>query len=235
MSVPVAPPLNGRRVAEFYVASEVSRRSVLREYAKPREEQEARIIIYDPVRRILPSYFQSGRDPSVLTHLEEQLRAREFKSRDFSETWYKANSSAIAALRDIDLGGTFDAVESRRASVYAGGLRIISTVDVYATFKPKRGKRVRVGLIVNPVAPKMRPEKRDLARSIECEIAVRAAASCSIPMDRVLYVDLPKGTVTGYTGPKGRIWDEIGATCELIVRDWRDIRISMSREESSSG
>src|SRR5579884_3596279 len=35
MSVPEAPPLNGRRIAEFYTASEVAKRSVLRAYALP--------------------------------------------------------------------------------------------------------------------------------------------------------------------------------------------------------
>jgi hypothetical protein len=51
MSIPPAPLLNGRRIAEFYCATEVAKRTVLRAYAKPPEEQEARVILYDPIRK----------------------------------------------------------------------------------------------------------------------------------------------------------------------------------------
>jgi hypothetical protein len=234
MAVPTAPPLNGRRIAEFYVASEVAKKSVLRAYAKPPEEQEARIILYDPVRKVIPEYFRSGRESAVLDRVTKQLETRQFNDRDFTDMWYKSNSSAVAALRDLDLRGTFEDIVSARPSVTAAGLRIISTADFYATFVPKLGKTRRVGVIVNPSGVTVRNEKRTIWINIESEIALRAAASERIEVEEAMYVDLRKGDVTRYSGPKKRIWDEIHATSERIVRDWRDIRIEQHAQDEGT-
>jgi len=231
MPTPTAPPLNGRRIAEFYNATEVAKKSVLRAYAKPPEEQEARIILYDPIRKALPDYFRSDRDSAVLDHVAEKLETREFRTREFSDTWYKSNSAALAALRDLDLRGTFEDVTTSRASIIAAKLRIISTADFYATFVPKQGKRRRVGVIVNPSGITVRADKRGTWINIESEIACRAAAAHDLKIDEAMYIDLRKGDITRYNGPKKLMWNEIVATCERIVRDWRDIRMERGTGE----
>jgi hypothetical protein len=231
MPVPIAPPLNGRRVAEFYCATEVAKRTVLRAYAKPPDEQEARIILYDPIRKVLPDYFRSGRESAVLDRVAEQLKTREFSTRAFTETWYKANSSALAALRDLDLHGMLSDVGTERTAVAASIVRIISTVDFFAMFTPKQGKPRRVAVIVNPSGVTVRTEKRSIWINIESEVACRAAGEHKIEIAEIMYVDLRKGDVKRYVGPKKRMWDEIVATCERIVRDWREIRLEQQRRQ----
>ena len=217
MSVPEAPPLNGRRIAEFYTASEVAKRSVLRAYALPAEEQEARIILYDPVRKILPEYFDSGRDTAILDRVGAQLGERSFRTREFTEKWYKSNSSALRALQDLDLAGELIEVDSSRASVKVGRLRLVSTVDFYATFVPRLGKRRRVGVIIHPSGVAKPPEARRTWINVESEVAWRAAVAQGIEIDEIMYIDLPKQEIRRYKGPRVRIWDEIGATCERII------------------
>lgn len=236
MPVPQAPPLNGRTIAEFYTASEVSKRTALRAYAKPTDEPQARIIMYDPVRKILPEYFGADRDPVILDRVAAQLGGRAFKTREFTDTWYRSNSSALRALRDLDLAGAMEDVRSSRASVMVGKLRVISSVDFYGTFIPRLGKRRRVGVIVNPSGiRKASAEVRRTWISIEAEVALRAADASHFEIEEIMYIDLPKSDVQRYKGPKTRIWDEVGATCERIVRDWREIRIERDRFEHGIG
>jgi hypothetical protein len=236
MPVPQAPPLNGRAIAEFYTASEVSKLTTLRAYAKPPDEPQPRIIMYDPVRKILREYFGSGRDGTVLDRVAAQLSARGFKTREFTDKWYKSNSSALRALRDLDLGGEMHDVRSPRAAVTVGALRVISSVDFYATFVPRLGKTRRVGVVINPSGiRKASAEVRRTWISIESEVAWRAAQAAGIEIDEIMYIDLPKSDVQRYKGPKVRIWDEVGATCKRIVRDWREIRLEQDRPEHGTG
>jgi hypothetical protein len=235
MPVSQAPLRNGRAIAEFYTASEVSKRTTLRAYAKPPDEQRARIIMYDPVRKVLPEYFHADRDPAVLDRVAAELRGRGFKTRRFTDRWYKSNSSALRALRDLNLPGEMRDILAPRASVTVGDLRVASSADFYATFVPRLGKARRVAVIVNPSGiRKASAEVRRTWINIESEVAWRAAESAGVKTDEILYIDLPKSDVQRYKGPKRRIWDEVGATCERIVRDWRDISAENDRPDDGA-
>jgi hypothetical protein len=236
MPVPQAPPLNGRAIAEFYTASEVSKLTTLRTYATPAEEPQARVIMYDPVRKIVPEYFGTDRNPAVLDRVAAHLAEHGFKTREFTDKWYKSNSSALRALRDLDLAGVIHDVRSQRASITVGKLRIISSVDFYATFVPRLGKTRRVGVIINPSGiRRASAEVRRTWISIEAEVAWRAAQAGNIEIDEIVYIDLPKSDIQRYKGPKIRIWGEVGATCQRIVRDWREIRLEDDQSEHGTG
>ena len=90
-------------------------------------------------------------------------------------------------------------------------------------------------MIVNPSGIKLASEeKRDVWKSIECEVAYRAALATNLELDEVVYVDLPKDVVTWHKVPKKRVWAEIDATCERIFRDWRDIRLERDEEQGTA-
>lgn len=237
MPVQKRPPLNGRNIAEFYTASETAKRSTLREYAKPPEHQQARIIMYDPVRRILAEYFRDGRVAAALDRTESMLERPRFESVAFYEKWRKSNRVALAHIRELDIGGTFEDVCTSKTAVDVRNLAINSTSDFYATFIPNapNAKRRRVAVIINPPGIKTSSaEKRKIWIDIEAEIARRAAADGRIEIEEIIYVDLPRLGVHRLRGSKARVWSEIDATCERIFRDWRDIRLESLREEPGS-
>lgn len=236
MSAPAAPPLNGRNVAEFYTASEATKRTKLRAYAKPPEEQAARVIMYDLVRRSLPEYFGNGRSEETLDRLGVMLKKRQFSNAEFDATWHKSNRAALQHLRELNLGGRFEDVRARRSQLDVRRLRVYSTVDFYATFIPdsRRAKTRAVAVIINPSGIKGAEEKRKLWAAIESEIAWRCADEHGIEIDEVMYVDLPKQVIYRHKGPKIRLWDEVDATCERIARDWREIRLEQFRDEEES-
>jgi hypothetical protein len=237
MPSPAVPPLNGRNVAEFYTASEATKRTKLRAYAKPPAEQAARVIMYDLLRRSLPEYFGKGRDEDVLTRLGMMLGKRQFSNAEYDATWHKSNRAAVQHLRELDLQGRFEDVRTRRGHVEVRRLRVYSTVDFYATFVPIsiRAKPRSVAVIINPSGIKAATaEKRKTWATIEAEIAWRAAQEYGFEIDEVMYVDLPKQEIYRHKGPKVRIWDEIDATCERIVRDWREIRLEQGGEEEET-
>lgn len=236
MPVRAMPPLNGRNLAEFYVAGEAAKRTTLRAYARPEDEQHARIIMYDAIRRIVPEYFKSGRSDDVLTATERFLAEKTFSNPEFAETWHKSNKTAIANLRALQIRGEFHDLRTKKTDITVGKIRVLSTADFYATYAPAatNGKTKCVAVIINPSGIKRPEDKRKTWIAIESEVALRAALNNDIRLDEVLYIDLPKGLISRHTGPKKTVWAEIDATCERIFRDWREIRLEASQGETGT-
>jgi hypothetical protein len=238
MPLPQKPPLNGRNLAEFYVSTETAKRSTLRAYAKPPEEQEARIIMYDPIRRIIVEYFSRERDIAILDRCKETLALKRFRTEDFTERYHKTNRSALAHLRDFDIRGTFELVTPARASILVGKLTVISTVDFYARYVPSasNGKPRQVGVIVNPAGiRKSKEEQRKMWALIEAEVGFRAAAEKATKIEEMMYLDLGRGELYRFKQPRQRIWAEIDATVERIFRDWREIRLEIQAGGEEAG
>jgi hypothetical protein len=226
MPIPASPPLNGRNLAEFYVTGEAAKLSTLREYAKPVGEQQARIIMYEPIRRVVRDYFQSGRDADVLDRITRNLETRHFDNADYDAIWHRSNSTAIRNLRSIPIKGEFQDVNVLKTNIIVSGVRVISTVDFYATYVPKasNGTTRRVGIIVNPSGIRKPTEKRKQWVRIESELAFRAAIGAAQNIEGIMYLDLAKQEVNFHLGPKKTIWSEIEATCYRLLRDWRELR-----------
>lgn len=231
MTPPLHPPINGRNLAEYYVASEASKLSTLREYAKPLDEQQARILMYDPIRKFVRDYFKSGRDDQVLERASSFHRSKHFANADYETMYHKANETAIANLRAIKVRGDFHDVVVAGAALTSNGVRVTSTAEFYALFVPKaaNGKRKRVAVIVNPSKIKGTSEKRKTWLNIESEVAFQAAIINGANIDEVFYLDLQKQDLYQHEGPKKTIKAEIDATCYRLIRDWRELRIEMSR------
>jgi hypothetical protein len=228
MPVPQKPPLNGRNLAEFYLSSETVKRTTLIAYARPVEEQQARILMYDPIRRIVHEYFASGRSSAVLGRCADTLARKQFDNPSFDEKWHKSNKSALAHLRNLSVPGTFCDTRVARLSIAADKVTVFSTVDFYGRFVPSaaNSKERSVGVIVNPSGIKKRlPDQRKLWAQIESEVAFRAADAHGIVIEEVIYIDLMRSELQRFKGPRKRLWAEIVATCERIYRDWRDIRL----------
>ena len=228
MALPQKPPLNGRIIAEFYLSSETVKRTTLRAYARPPDEQKARVLLYDPIRRIVSEYFRRGRAEDVLLRCEGTLDRKHFDDASFEERWLKSNRAAVAHLRGIELPGSFEEVRPLKTSITIGQLDVFSTVDFYARFAPSatNAKRKAVAVIVSPSGIK-KPKLEDRKRwaEIESEVGFRAAAANGIILDEVFYIDLPHDEHYRFKSPKARVWSEIDATCERIFRDWRDLRL----------
>ena len=180
MPIRSTPPLNGRSLAEFYLSSETAkRRKALRAYARPPEEQQARILLYDPVRRAVPDYFADRRSEAVLERCTQTLERKQFDNPIFDAKYHKSNRTAIAHLRDLSLDGTFENVQSRRLSVRIGKINVLSTVDFYAHYTPtiQAAKPRDVAVVVYPSGiKKPRPEQRELWATIESEVAFSRGA-----------------------------------------------------------
>lgn len=237
-NVPQKPHLNGRNLAEFYLSSETAKRSTLRAYARPPKEQEARIIMYDPIRRIIAEYFKRNRDGGVLDRCSETLAHKRFKTEGFTERYHRTNLRALAHLCDFEIHGMFEAVEAARASIVVGKLAVVSTVDFYARYVPtaSNSKLRQVGVIVNPAGiRKPREEQRKMWALIEAEIGFRAAASKGTKIEEIMYLDLGRGGLYRFRQPRQRIWMEIDATCDRIFRDWRELRLQMQARSEEAG
>jgi hypothetical protein len=235
LPIPASPPLNGRNLAEFYVAGEAAKLSTLREYAKPVEEQQARIIMYEPIRRVVRDYFQSGRDADVLERITRNLESRHFDNADYDAIWHRSNATAIRNLRAIPIKGEFRDFSVLKTNITVSGVRVLSTVDFYATYVPKasNGTTRRFGVIVNPSGIKKAAEKRKQWIRIESELAYRSAVGAAQNIDGIMYLDLAKQDVTLHLGPKKPIWSEIEATCYRLLRDWRELRAAGIRHDET--
>jgi hypothetical protein len=231
MHVPSLPPLNARTVAEFFTSGPSRQRTTLRRYARPPEQQKAPIVMYDPVRKVLPEYFRTKRDATVLQRVVRLLDAPSDADPGFIEKRRKSNRNAIAHLEQLQFDGEFADVKSRRIDIAVQKVRVKSTVDFYATFIPasRRKKPRHVGVIVNPSGIP-RKDEADIKKwwEIECEIAFRAAKVEGITLNGILYVDLGHEKIHEYLKPSERLWADIDATCERIVREWKEIRIEAS-------
>lgn len=189
--------------------------------------------MYDSVRRIVPEYFSRGRSEEVLERAERVVADKHFANEDFNETWHKSNRVALQNLRALKVPGEFQNVHVKRTFVIVGRVRVLSTVDFFASYVPKsaNGRKKQVGVIVNPSGIKRSVDKRKNWIAIESEVAVRAAAEHGVEIDEVWYVDLAKNEIIKHTGPKKTVGAEIDATCERIYRDWRDLRLEASQRE----
>jgi hypothetical protein len=233
MAVPSFPRLNARMVAEFFTSSPRQQRSMLRRYARPPEQQKAAIVMYDPVRKVLPDYFRAKRDATVLLPVEQRLDEPSKADPGFIEKRRKANRNAITHLKQMQFNGEFINVKRCRLDIVVQNVRVKSTVDFSATFVPaNRLKKERcVGVIVN-LSGIARKAEADVKKwwEIECEIAFRAANANAIGLDEVFYVDLSREKIHVYRKPRNLLWADIDAICERILREFREIRI-----ETSSG
>jgi hypothetical protein len=231
MPIPSLPSLNARMIAEFATSRPSSQRTTLRRYARPPEKQKAPIVMYDPVRKVLSEYFAGGRDASVLQRVVRLLDAPSDADPSFIEKRRKSNRSAIAHLEQMQFEGEFTDVQARRLAIDIQKVRVKSTADFYATFKPqkKRMKWRHVGVIVNPSGV-TRKEEADVTKwwEIECEVAFRAAKAHEIKLDEILYIDLGHEQTYKYPRSSERLWADIDAICERILREWKEIRIETS-------
>lgn len=228
MPVPPLPPLNARRVAEFFTSGPSRQRTTLRRFARPLEKQKAPIVMYDPVRKVLAEYFRDRRDQAVLERVVKLLDAPSEADPGFIAKRRKSNRSAIAHLEQMQFDGEFNEVESRRTDIVIQKVRVKSTADFYAKFVPKN-KRMNirhVGVIVN-LSGIPRKEGPDIKKwwEIECEIAFRAAKASGIRLDEIFYIDLVREQMHKYLMSSERLWADIDATCERIVREWKEIRL----------
>jgi hypothetical protein len=95
-------------------------------------------------------------------------------------------------------------------------------------------KARHVAVIVNPSGIP-RKEEAAIAKwsEIECEIAFRASKINDVKIEEVFYVDLVRERMYRYLKPSERLWADIDATCERIVREWREIRIEISPDSAA--
>lgn len=231
MPLPILPPLNARTIAEFATSRPSKQRTTLRRYARPPQQQKAPIVMYDPVRKVLPEYFRGGRDIAVLERVVRLLDEPSAADPGFIERRRKSNRSAIAHLAHLQFDGEFSDVEAKRLVIDIQKVRVKSTADFYATLRPhnKRMKARHIALIVNPSGI-LRKEEADIKKwwEIESEIAFRAAKANDTTLNEIIYVDLVRERIHRYPKPGERLWADIDATCERIVREWREIRIEYS-------
>jgi hypothetical protein len=231
MPVPTLPPLNARTIAEFATSRPSKQRTTLRRYARPPEQQKAPIVMYDPVRKVLAEYFGSGRDPAVLQRVVRLLDAPSHADPEFIERRRRSNRAAIAHLERIQFEGEFSDVKSWRTDIVVQNVRVKSTLDFCAMYAPrnKRMKARHVGIIVNPSGIP-RKDEFDIEKwwQIESEVAFRAARTNDVALDEIFYVDLVREETHKYLKPSERLWADIDAICERILREWKEIRIQTS-------
>lgn len=224
--------LNARAVAAYMTVGESAQRTTLRQYAKPKQEQKAAIVMYDPIRKNLREYFAGGQDSKTLARVRELIEKHPVENK-FDDTYRKSNSRALNNIGNLDLNGKFSDVERYASSTMAGGLLVKSSVDFVATFLPYRaqGKKRRVAVIVNPSGiHRGKPDVRKRFARIECEFALRMLTADKIEVDECSYIDLPKeAIVERYLQPSTRLWANIDAACERIVVDFK--RYRLEREE----
>ena len=89
----------------------------------------------------------------------------------------------------------------------------------------------RVGPIVPPSGIPKSPDVRARWLNMESAVAWWAAREQGIEIDEIMDIDIPMREVVRYKGQRVRISEEIGATCERILRDWRDVRLEQDPRE----
>lgn len=228
------PPLNGRNVAEFALSRPSAQRTALRRYARPPEEQRPPILMYDPIRKVLAEYYRSGRDSMVLDRVAALLDAPSAAKPAFVAQRRKSNRAAIAHLRDLNIEGSFEEIEVRRTDITVDRVRIKSTADFYAIFRPanKRMKPRRVAAIYNLSGiDKAASGDRLRWMQIEAEFVFRASSAHGIDLDEVFYIDVRREERHVFSKPSSGLWKDLEAICERIYREWLEIRL----EQTSRG
>jgi len=228
--------LNARAVASYMTVGESAQRTTLRQYAKPKEQQKAAIVMYDPIRKNLREYFAGGRDEKTIARVRELIDKHPVENK-FDESYRKSNNRALINLEKFDLRGTFTDVDRYASSTIAGGLHIKSSVDFIATYAPTspRGKSRRVAVIVNPSGVRRgNPAMRKRFARVECELALRMIKADNLNVDEIWYIDLPKESITErYGRTSSLLWANIDAACERIVEDFKRYRLQSERGETA--
>jgi len=215
---------------------ESAQRTTLRHYAKPKIEQTAAIVMYDPVRKILREYFSGGRDVAVLSRVRDVLKRQPIETK-FDAASTRSNLRALANLENLQLRGDLADIERYSSSTVVAGLEVRATVDFLANFRPAaiRTRRRRVAVIVNPSGVRRgKPEARTRFARIECEFALRMLGADRADVDECWYIDLPKeAVVERYARVSSRLWADIDAACERMVEDFKRYRLGRERPEEA--
>lgn len=225
--------LNARAVAAYMTVGESAQRTTLRQYAKPKQQQKAAIVMYDPIRRNLREYFAGGRDEKVLSRVRELVEKHPLENK-FDDAYRKSNRRALVNLKNLEVRGEFTEIERYVSSTTVGGLHVRSSIDFLAMFSPStaKGKNRSVAVIVNPSGiHRGKPDARKRFARIECEFALRMLKMDEAKVEECWYIDLPKESISErYAHTSNSLWANIDAACERIVEDFKRYRLEHGEE-----
>jgi hypothetical protein len=191
--------------------------------------------MYDPIRKNLREYFESGRDESVLARVRETI-AKHPSENKFDDAYKRSNSRALTNLANLDFRGTFTDVQRYNASIVVAGLQVKSSIDFVASFQgsDSRSKTKCVGVIINPSGIRRgNPNAQKRFARIEIEFCLRMLESDRSNVDECWYVDLPKESVVEKRGTtSSHLWADIDAACERIVEDFKRYRVQQRERPS---
>src|ERR1700687_5198459 len=120
--------LSARAVAEYLSARDGARDGVLAKYARPDDEQVAKKIMHNPVRKGVRGVLTDGINETELLRLDGKIREHRAETEQ-DKTWIASCFRALENLRALQIDGLFTATQARRLDLVVEGVRVRSSVD----------------------------------------------------------------------------------------------------------
>jgi hypothetical protein len=216
---PKAFRLNGRQVAEYMRKGGAARQTMIRRLTGE-AVNAARIVVDDPVRRLITDFFVAGRDRSILARAAGKARLH-----PVDETPFRLARSA-RVLRAVErlatLGRRYRFSEARRASarVLIGGLLVNATPAFVGRAVRRSGAPGPLCAVIMNTSETRSANPDELAHfaRVECEIMLRALRAAGVEVDECWYFDLPTmRRVRRLTRPDRAVWRAIEESCGLVA------------------
>lgn len=201
-------------LADFMSAGEAKRRTIVRQFKYPKEEDaSAKILYYRKARATIEAYRAGKRDPSWLEDRADQLEVFAGGLTGSSRTLHRNNVRAIRDYAQNFAHRRFVPSSVPRLRLDYGGVHVSVIPDLRAT-EAGKDKIVKLEFAKNPPT--------DLEVNVISQLLFEAAqaAGLGMPASSVLYLDVARGAEHRGARVGSRMKTNIVAACETFSNIW---------------
>lgn len=206
--------LSIKGLAEFMIASPSRKRTILRHYKYPAEDEpKAKILYYRDARERIVAYHAGGHDREWLLEEVKRLQILTSLSSGQSKTRLSHNVRALRAYLRNFSGFSFEVLDDVLLNLQFGDVVITVRPDLHIIEK-QREKIVKLEFgKAEPSKLMIKIISQGMFESTEIE-------GMNLQSSDVLFLDVPRGK--RYKGARmgSRIRRDIEATCEMIDAIW---------------
>jgi hypothetical protein len=201
-------------LAEFMAANDAKRRTVVRRFKYPREDEAfAMIKYYQEARDAISAYHSGKRDSTWLHNVANQLEAVARSVTGHSRTRVRHNARAVHAYATNFAGREFEVLTTPRLRLNYSGVTISVVPDL-------RVREQSQDKIIKLEFGKDAPAEREIKVMSQILFEAARLGGLQIPARSVLYLDVARGAEHRGARLGAQLANDIEAACETISDIW---------------
>ena len=204
-------------LADYMTASSTRKRSILKQYKYPYDDEaRAKIIYYREARDIVVAYHASGRDRAWLIDEASRLRSLAAASQGATKTRLNHNARAVRSYADHFADKDFKILDDRRLTLQYDDV----TVTVVPELHVLEGDQEK---IIKLEFGAKAPDPMMLKIMAQVMLEAADAAHMGLPSSAVLVFDVPRGVAHKEARVGARMRRDIENSCLNISAIWDSI------------